>query len=1182
MPLPTPDSVSCKFFSLNSRRCADQIIQYLMMKNCLALCFLLLPFLSTLAQVNTDSLRSVAANTALPASSRLQAMYQLADHYRNSRPDSTRLLAWQQLTLSRTVRDTAAQSRALQMLGIYHLLSGNYEASYDTLQRGLALSWAAGDSSTAAKILKDLGNTFIYQGEYTQALNYYQQSLQVSRVIADQRLVGMALGNIGLIYAYQGNYAQALAHYQQSIQVKEAIGDQRGVARTLGNIGLIYAYQNDHNRTLDYFRQSLQLEKAIGDHQGMAISYMYMADSYHKLGQDSLALDYAEQSLRIARQIGAKSEEGNALMSLGHAFGGLGQYQQARQAYQQGMTIGEHTGNADLQTLAMVSLAQLARIEKDWPQARRYATQGLKQARKSGIVALIRDAADVLWESQQALGEPAEALLSYQLFDQMRDSIISKDNQGATLAFEHYQQALQDSMVFIQQKAESQVVFQQQLARRNYLLFGRLGATLVAGLVFYFWLQRRNRERELALQCERAERLEQIDQLKDQFLANTSHELRTPLNGIIGLSEALLDQETDPGKQENLSMIVSSGKRLASLVNDILDFSKLRTHDIELRQKPVDLRSLVNLVLRILQPLVEGKDLQLINALPDDLPPLQVDEDRLQQILFNLVGNAAKFTETGYVKVGCGTASAGMLPLFVEDTGIGIPENKREVIFQAFEQADGSARREFAGTGLGLSISQKLVELHGGKMWVESEVGHGSTFYFTLPLAAAALVDTAIAPGAAPARTIAALERTPKLKAAEGKTAAPAGERLYILVVDDEPINQQVIKNHLQGDAFELVQAMNGEEALQILESDQRFDMVLLDVMMPRMSGYEVCQRIREQYLPSELPVIMVTAKNQVADLVQGLDMGANDYLAKPFTKDEFLARIRTHLNLHRINRVTNRFVPAEFIRALGKNTLTEINLGDHVERQVTVLFTDIRDYTPLAEQMTPEETFRFVNSYAGRMGPVINAHHGFVNQYLGDGIMAIFQQSPDDALQACIDMQLELRLYNQERRQRGRQAIQVGMGMHTGQLIMGIIGDEQRTDAATISDTVNTAARMETLTKQLGADILLSEGSLQKLQDPERYQLRYLGKVPVKGRKAPVGVYECYDSDLLAVQNLKRSWMEAFDEAVALYTEQDFARAIVRFGEILAANPDDRVAAHLLEGSRQYLAQGAPEGWVG
>ena len=684
-----------------------------------------------------------------------------------------------------------------------------------------------------------------------------------------------------------------------------------------------------------------------------------------------------------------------------------------------------------------------------------------------------------------------------------------------------------------------------------------------------------------------------VNQLKDQFLANTSHELRTPLNGIIGLSEGLLDQENDPGKQENLSLIVSSGKRLASLVNDILDFSKLRNHQIELRQKPIDLHALVQLVLRIHQPLVEGKDLQLINKLPDNLPPLLVDEDRLQQILFNLVGNAAKFTETGHVSVGTlpmdntNSSDVEMLTIFVEDTGVGIPENKRAAIFEAFEQADGSIQREFAGTGLGLSISKQLVEMHGGKMWVTSEVGRGSTFFFTLPLASVVLANGGIqSASAAVANSVTAdIRPQPNLKtkpAPKTETIPGNQAQLRILVVDDEPINHQVIKNHLQVGNYELVQAMNGEEALQQLEQNQSFDLVLLDLMMPRMSGYEVCQHIRKQYLPSELPVIMVTAKNQVADVVQGLDLGANDYLAKPFTKDEFLARVKTHLNLHRINKVTNRFVPAEFIRALGKDTLTELKLGDQVERQVTVLFTDIRRYTSLAEQMSPEDNFRFVNAYAGRMGPIINQNNGFVNQYLGDGIMAIFQQSPDDALKACIDMQHELRDYNQLRSQRGRQNIRVGMGMHTGSLIMGIIGDEQRTDAATISDTVNTAARMETLTKQLGASILLSEQSFQKLSDPKIYQMRYLGRVRVKGREAPLGVYECFDCDPDSIQSLKRNWMDTFDQAITLYTELSFAKAIVCFEEILEANPDDRIVINLLAKTKQYLTHGVPDGWVG
>lgn len=274
--------------------------------------------------------------------------------------------------------------------------------------------------------------------------------------------------------------------------------------------------------------------------------------------------------------------------------------------------------------------------------------------------------------------------------------------------------------------------------------------------------------------------------------------------------------------------------------------------------------------------------------------------------------------------------------------------------------------------------------------------------------------------------------------------------------------------------------------------------------------------------------------------------------------------------------------MPSAFLRVLGRQSITEVRLGDHVDQEVTVLFSDIRSYTTLSEQMTPQENFAFVNAYAGRMGPIIDQHRGFINQYLGDGIMALFQQNPDDALRAAIAMQRAIETYNQSRQAKGRQPIAVGMGLHLGPLIMGIIGDARRTDAASISDTVNTAARMESLTKRVGANILLSGDTRERLSQAEAYQLRYLGQVRVKGRQAPVQVWECFDSEPRELQTLKQAWMDAFDTAVQHYTAQEFAEAIVQFQAILKANPQDRVAANLLAEAKQYLAHGVPEGWVG
>lgn len=704
-----------------------------------------------------------------------------------------------------------------------------------------------------------------------------------------------------------------------------------------------------------------------------------------------------------------------------------------------------------------------------------------------------------------------------------------------------------------------------------WLFYAVSGVLMLYGIIRW----RTNEQRKKLEEANRLnERLQHVDQLKDQFLANTSHELRTPLQGIIGLSESWFEKTENDQLREDLSMITSSGKRLANLVNDILDFSKLKNYDIDLLRKPVNLRVLVNIVLHSNAPLVRNKSLELINAIPEDLPAADADENRLQQVLYNLVGNAIKFTESGKIKVSA-FEKEGQLQISVEDTGTGIPENKRDTIFQEFEQGDGSTIREFAGTGLGLSISKRLVELHGGEMWVESEVGKGSVFLFTLPISKEK------------ATTLTRLKAVPKMPYIPSSILSGAvgmvGEGVIrILVVDDEPINQQVLKNHLANPEFHLTQAMNGEQAIEKIQNDEPFNLVLLDVMMPQMSGYEVCQKIREKYLPSELPVIMVTAKDQLQDVVQGLSIGANDYLSKPFHKEELLARIKTQIDLHHIFDVAGRFVPNEFLHSLNRSRLTEVELGDFTEKEVTVLFTDIRDYTTLAERMTPEQNFKFVNAFHSRMGPIIQEYGGFINQYLGDAIMAIFPNSPEKALRAAIAMQKQLAKYNIKRQEAGRTAIQIGIGLHTGSLIMGIIGDQKRMDAATIADTVNTASRIESLTKYYGSSILLSDNSLEQIQEETTFQLRYLGKVQVKGKKEPIGLYECFDGDDPDMVILKTKTHPDFQKGLDQFFDREFAQATATFDQILKVNPKDRSTRLFMTKASEYLIKGVPDDWDG
>jgi len=283
-----------------------------------------------------------------------------------------------------------------------------------------------------------------------------------------------------------------------------------------------------------------------------------------------------------------------------------------------------------------------------------------------------------------------------------------------------------------------------------------------------------------------------------------------------------------------------------------------------------------------------------------------------------------------------------------------------------------------------------------------------------------------------------------------------------------------------------------------------------------------------------------------------------------------------------RIHEVTKKFVPHEFIRSLGKETLTDVKLGDQVEKIVTVLFTDIRDFTTLSEKMTPEENFHFVSSFNARLGPVIRSNNGFINQYLGDSIMAIFPENPEDALRAAVGMQKAVHELNKERKEVGLPSIRAGIGMHTGSLIMGITGDEFRMDAATISDTVNTAARIESLTKYYKSPLLLSDHTLQYLNGQTDFHFRHLGSVKLKGKNNLLSIVECINGfDELQFERKQQTLLQ-FNEAMNSYHDQQFENALQLFQTILTNDPDDLTAHYFITNTKKYLREGVPKNWTG
>lgn len=398
-------------------------------------------------------------------------------------------------------------------------------------------------------------------------------------------------------------------------------------------------------------------------------------------------------------------------------------------------------------------------------------------------------------------------------------------------------------------------------------------------------------------------RLLRFDKLRNDFLDNTAHELKTPLAGMVGISEALLageDGALPHQAKRHLEMLVHSGKRLSSLVNDILDLSRLENDEVALDPRAVSLQAAAQRITGLMQRMAAAKGLSISNQIHEDLPLVWADQARLEQILFNLVGNGIKYTPKGGVAIWA-QAKGEWVETVVEDTGPGIPPEYRDKVFEPHERLERQVKATASGMGLGLSITRRLVELHGGAIRAEAGKDGGCLMRFTLPIykgEGTALAE--VRPGEGELDEAGGYQADPGFPATPGpmEEGRTESERYQVLVVDDEPVNQHMITACLRSAGLTCKTAPNGEAALNLIQGGDAPHLVLLDVMMPGRNGFEVCRKLRETHSPSELPIILLTVRNRVKDVVEGFEAGANDFLSKPFAQNELLVRISTQLKL--------------------------------------------------------------------------------------------------------------------------------------------------------------------------------------------------------------------------------------------------------------------------------------------
>ena len=404
-----------------------------------------------------------------------------------------------------------------------------------------------------------------------------------------------------------------------------------------------------------------------------------------------------------------------------------------------------------------------------------------------------------------------------------------------------------------------------------------------------------------------------------------------------------------------------------------------------------------------------------------------------------------------------------------------------------------------------------------------------------------------------------------------------------VLIADDEKEVHRATKLVLKDFSLDdrglvFLSAFSSDEAKELLAGHPDIALVLLDVSMDSpQAGLNVVRYVREELKNPLVRIVLRTEGTGEFPEDATIDRyDIHDYRVKSeattrklyVTVLTALRSFRTFARLEASKRELEkiaasyaRFVPHEFLQFLERESIVDVQLGDRSPREMSILFSDIRSFTSLSESMTPRENFDFLNRYLSYVSPVIRQHNGFIDKYIGDAILALFPQTTEDAVRAAIEMQRQVTSFDREQQSQGRHPVAAGIGVHAGNLILGTIGEDRRMETTVISNAVNLASQLEGLTKVYGAKIAISVQALSSLENSHEYQYRFLDRVSVKGKQAPVAVFEIYDGDLPEQIDRKHETHTDFEQGIFLYFQQRFQEAKNHFQRVLAANPDDRAA---------------------
>lgn len=793
----------------------------------------------------------------------------------------------QALALSIELNDSSSIAINYNNLGYTCLELSDYQNVFDNFSKALEYERLLGSEKGIAKALNNVGLTFDYLGKYKNALDHYLEALKIEEKNYNKEGISSTSNNIGNIYITWGNQEKALFYYLKSLEIEEELNSKSGIAIALNNIGIVYHNWKNYEKALKYYQQGLEIEKELNNKPGIAKSMNNIAIIYDETGKYDEAIDYYNKSLKLEEEVGDQVGISISLSNIGEFYENRGDYVKALDYYKRSIEIDEKIGNKLGIGQTYNQLGNLFARKKQYNTAINYYIRSNEIVEPLNIIETITENYKGLGNTYAKINDFEKAYYYHNKYHILKDSIFSKEmlerqnNLQADFEIEKREKEIEllnaEKQVKVLEISKNEL----QLNRQNFLVFV-LYFGIVAFLVFFYLLIRqifkKNKAYKLLhLQNEEInknrieliaakESAEESDRLKSAFLASISHEIRTPLNGILGFSELIRDMELSQSQRnEYIDLISLNGQQLVAILNDIIDISQIETGQLKINPIDCNIDSLLSDLLIYYEGYkkVVGKpDIKIKIDIPQNTSNLILNFDvyRLKQILSNLIGNAIKFTHKGYIEFGY-IMKNEVIQFFVKDTGIGIPKENLEMIFNRFRQVDETLSRKYGGTGLGLAISKQLVNLMEGDIWVKSEVGKGSIFYFVLPLSFENYTD----------QEVFSDDSQKKKYNWLGK---------HILVAEDVKSNYNFIEIELKKTNASVIRARNGKEALEIFKTQNNIDLILMDLQMPVMNGMDATIEIHK--LNKNVPIIALTAYAMQHQRDEILKLPFIEYISKP------------------------------------------------------------------------------------------------------------------------------------------------------------------------------------------------------------------------------------------------------------------------------------------------------------